>query len=190
MVAGAVVKAATKVATKAAKSGKHKKKKTQKTSSSKKDTSTTVKVTRDGKTGRFKKQEPVTVQNQKQRQNPVEKHFDRKNDYRMKYGAERERTKQVRAIAGSITSTAGSAAMSDMHESDEATKRAKEKYDAQRENVKNLADAYKNKNTTETINKNYSFKGLDQLQSGGATKTVNPSTGQIEDEQYHNVYSV
>lgn len=149
-------------------------------------------LSKDGKPGSAGKPKASAPQAQPKQKGKVEKYFDRRYEYKMKHGADVERTKQATALAGSITAASADAAAATWHESDEKTKRVEAAQKGATERAEKWSDAYKNRNTTETINENkkYTLEGLDQLQSGGSTKTVNPATGQVEDKEYHDVYSV
>lgn len=151
-------------------------------------------LSKDGKPGSTGKPKASAPQSKgkKNQKGKVEKYFDRRHEYRMKHGEAVERTKQATALAGSITAASADAAAATWHESDEKTKRVEAAQKGATERADKWSDAYKNRNTTETINENkkYTLEGLDQLQSGGSTKTVNPATGKVDDEEYHDVYSV
>lgn len=147
---------------------------------------------KSGKTGSTSTSKASTAKTQSKKPGKVEKYFDRRYEYKMKHGADVERTKQANAIAASITAASTDAAASAWHESDEKTKRVNAAQKGATERADKWADAYKNRNTTETVNENkkYTLEGLDQLQSGGSTKTVDPATGQVDDKEYHEVYSI
>lgn len=107
------------------------------------------------------------------RRNPVSTALNRRHEYRMTHGKEIERSKQAASIGGSITTSALSDDYSDRQVAQEYSDAAKAAAEA---NASRPTEYTYNINE----NKNWKIDGITQAENGGATKAVNPATGQYE----------
>lgn len=107
-----------------------------------------------------------------------------KQAYKMKHGRAIEASKAGREMAGSYAlqeysedraaeKEAKYNAEAAKEYADASTKAAASQANAEIEKARLYADAYKNRNTTETKNINYS--GIDTILNGGNVKAVNPA---------------
>lgn len=192
MVAGALVRTGVRALTKAGKQA-GKKKKNQKRNKKQKQTNQYNPKSERNKTvnaqwSKVDETGPSTPVLKTQNRNPVSTALDRRHEYRMKYGKEIERGKSISKIGGSASTSVAADSYGDLQETQELAKAqvdAAEAY-ADAEKARAEAEVEKAANTknefTYTENKNWNIQGLNQVQNGGATTTVDPSS------QYENQY--
>lgn len=135
--------------------------------------------TTNAKTNSTRKSSSATGQN-----GIVKTAMKNRQDYRMKHGKAIETSKAARDVTGQYALQEYSEDRAAEEEArmnaeaakayaDASSKAAASQANAEIEKARLYADAYKNRNTTETKNINYS--GIDTILKGGSVQAVNPA---------------